>query len=399
MAEAAALVRSASRPLIISGGGVRYSGAEKAVATFAAGRGIPVVETIAGKGALTHYDPVHAGPIGVVGSTSANALAAAADVVLAIGTRLQDFTTGSWTAFARDAKFISINAARWDATKHRALAVVGDALETIRELDVAVGDWKTDAAHLKEARTLFREWDALLVEHQKRTNAPVPTYAQVVNVVNRAAGDDDHLVAAAGGIPGEVAKGWRVKRPNTFDLEFGFSCMGYEIAAGWGNAMAAAGKSTPIVMVGDGSYLMMNSDIYSSVLTGHKMIVVVCDNGGFAVINRLQEFKGTPGFNNLLKDCRIDNPDNPLHVDFAKHAQAMGAHARHCESLSDLEAALEWARGNDRTTVLSIVTDACAWVPGDADWDVGVPEVSERDTVRAARAHHEGIRAKQRVGV
>ena len=397
--EAAALLKTANRPLIISGGGVRYSGAEEAVARFAAERGIPVVETIAGKGTLTHYDPVHAGPIGVVGSTSANALAAEADVILAIGTRLQDFTTGSWTAFARDAKFISINAARWDATKHQAIAVVGDALETIRELDTAAGDWKVSAAHLEEAQALFREWDALLVEHQKQTNAPVPTYAQVVNVVNRAAGDDDHLVAAAGGIPGEVAKGWRVKRPNTFDLEFGFSCMGYEIAGGWGNAMASAGKSTPIVMVGDGGYLMMNSDIYSSVLTGHKMIVVVCDNGGFAVINRLQEFKGTPGFNNLWKDCRIENPDDPLHVDFAKHAEAMGAHARHCESLADLETALEWARGNDRTTVLSIATDACAWVPGDADWDLGVPEVSEHETVRAARARHEEIRAGQRVGI
>ena len=399
VAEAASLLRSAKKPIIISGGGVRYSGAEERIATFAAARGIPVVETIAGKGALTHYDPVHAGPIGVVGSTSANTLAAAADVVVAIGTRLQDFTTGSWTVFARDAKFISINAARWDATKHRALAVVGDALETIRELDGALGDWKADAACLQNAQALFKEWDALLAGHQRQTNAPVPTYAQVVDVVNKAAGENDNLIAAAGGIPGEVAKGWRVKKPNTFDLEFGFSCMGYEIAAGWGNAMANEGESTPIVMVGDGSYMMMNSDIYSSVLTGHKMIVVVCDNGGFAVIHRLQEFKGTPGFNNLLKDCRIENPDRPLHVDFAKHAQAMGAHARRCESLADLEAALEWAKGNDSTTVLSIATDAGAWTPGDADWDVGVPEVSERDTVAAARARQEEIRAGQRVGV
>ena len=399
VAEAASLLRSAKKPIIISGGGVRYSGAEERIATFAAARGIPVVETIAGKGALTHYDPVHAGPIGVVGSTSANTLAAAADVVVAIGTRLQDFTTGSWTVFARDAKFISINAARWDATKHRALAVVGDALETIRELDGALGDWKADAACLQNAQALFKEWDALLAGHQRQTNAPVPTYAQVVDVVNKAAGENDNLIAAAGGIPGEVAKGWRVKKPNTFDLEFGFSCMGYEIAAGWGNAMANEGESTPIVMVGDGSYMMMNSDIYSSVLTGHKMIVVVCDNGGFAVIHRLQEFKGTPGFNNLLKDCRIENPDRPLHVDFAKHAQAMGAHARRCESLADLAAALEWAKGNDSTTVLSIATDAGAWTPGDADWDVGVPEVSERDTVAAARARQEEIRAGQRVGV
>ena len=399
VAEAAALLRTAKRPLIVAGGGVRYSGAEEAVSSFAAERGIPVVETIAGKGTLTHYDPVHCGPVGVVGSTSANTLAADADVVLAIGTRLQDFTTGSWTAFARDARFISINAARWDATKHRALAVVGDALETVRELDAALDSWKADAAHLAAAQTLFKEWDALLDEHQAQTNAPVPTYAQVVNVVNRAAGEGDHLIAAAGGIPGEVAKGWRVKQRNTFDLEFGFSCMGYEIAGGWGNAMANAGTSTPMVMVGDGGYLMMNSDIYSSVLTGHKMIVVVCDNGGFAVINRLQEFKGTPGFNNLFKDCRRADPGSPRLVDFAKHAESMGAHARHCESLADLEAALEWAKGTDRTTVLSIATEAYTWTPGDADWDLGVPEISERETVRAARAHQEDIRAKQRVGV
>ncbi len=399
IAKAAALLKAAKKPLIISGGGVRYSGAEEALAKFAVSRGVPLVETIAGKGGVTHYHPAHAGPIGIVGSTSANALAAEADVILAVGTRLQDFTTGSWTAFARDAKFISINAARWDATKHRALAVVGDALEGVTDLDAALGDWKMPGAYMEKAKALFKEWDALLDEHQAPTNAPVPTYAQVVNVVNKAAGEDDHLIAAAGGIPGEVAKGWRVKNPNTFDLEFGFSCMGYELAAGWGNAMATKGKSTPIVMLGDGTYMMMNSDIYSSVLTGHKMIVVVCDNGGYAVINRLQEFKGTPGFNCLLKDCRIENPGSPLHVDFAKHAEAMGAYARNCESLADLEAALDWAKGNDRTTVLSIVTDAYAWVPGDADWDVGVPEVSTRDAVKAARAHQEEIRAKQRVGV
>ena len=399
VAAAADLLKSAKKPLIISGGGVRYSGAEKAVQAFAAKRGIPVAETVAGKGALTHYDPVHAGPIGIIGSTSANALAEEADVIVAIGTRLQDFTTGSWTAFSRDAQFISINAARFDATKHRALAVVGDALETVNELDAALGDWKTDASHLKKAQALFKEWDALLDDHQKPTNAPIPTYAQVVHVVNKAAGDDDNLIAAAGGIPGEVAKGWRVKNPNTFDLEFGFSCMGYEIAAGWGNAMANQGKSTPIVMIGDGTYMMMNSDIYSTVLTGHKMIVIICDNGGYAVINRLQEFKGTPGFNCLLKDCRIEHPDDPLHVDFAKHAESMGAYARHCESLADLKDAFEWAKANDKTTVLSIATDAYSWVPGDADWDVGVPEVSERETVKAARAHQEKIRSKQRVGV
>ncbi len=399
VAEAVALLQTAQKPLIISGGGVRYSGAEAAVAKLAAGRGIPVVETIAGKGALTHYDPVHCGPIGIIGSTSANALAAEADVILAIGTRLQDFTTGSWTAFRKEAAFVSINAARWDATKHRALAVVGDALETVTELDTALGDWRMDPGHLAQAKALFTQWDKLLDDHQAATNAPVPTYAQVVHAVNTAAGEHDNLVAAAGGIPGEVAKGWRVKTPNTFDLEFGFSCMGYELAAGWGNAMANAGHSTPYVMLGDGTYMMMNSDIYSSVLSGHKLIVIVCDNGGYAVIHRLQEFKGTPGFNNLLKDCRIENPGDPLHVDYAKHAESMGALARNVDSLADLPAALDWAKANDRTTVLCIRTDAHAWVPGDADWDVGVPEVSERETVNAARAHQQEIRAKQRVGV
>jgi 3D-(3,5/4)-trihydroxycyclohexane-1,2-dione acylhydrolase (decyclizing) len=401
--EAAALLRTAKRPLLISGGGVRYSLAEKVVGEFAVKRGIPIVETIAGKGGVTHYHPAHAGPVGILGSTSANTLAAEADVILAVGTRLMDFTTGSWTAFHPDARFISINAARFDAMKHRATAVVGDALETVKELDAELGEWRVEPSHLARAKDLFKGWDALLDKLQAPSNAPVPTYAQVVHTVNAAAGENDTLISAAGGIPGEVAKGWRVKATNTFDLEFGFSCMGYEIAAGWGHAMANSGPGglggTPIVMIGDGTYMMMNSDIYSTVLSGHKMIVVVCDNGGYAVINRLQQAKGVPGFNNLLIDCRVKNPQAPLHVDFAKHAESMGAAARHCESLADLEAALEWAKGNDRTTVISLATDAYAWAPGDADWDVGVPQVSSREEVRKARKQQEDIRAKQRVGV
>ena len=396
IAEAVALLKAAKKPLIISGGGVRYSLAEEMVAEFAIKRGIPIVETIAGKGALTHNHPAHAGPIGIVGSTSANALAAEADVILAIGTRLQDFTTGSWTAFRQDAKFISINAARFDAVKHRALAVVGDALETVTELDEALDDWKADAELLPRAQLLFADWNKLLDEHQAITNGPIPTYAQVIGIVNETSRPNDTLIAAAGGTPGEVTKGWRVKDPNTFDCEFGFSCMGYEIAAGWGHAMAKAGDGTPIVMIGDGTYMMMNSDIYSTVLSGHKMIVVVCDNGGYAVINRLQQFKGVPGFNNLIKDCRVKEP---FAVDFVKHAESMGALARRCESLADLKTAMEWAQTTDRTTIVTLVTDAYAWVPGDADWDVGVPEISERESVQKARADQEKIRAKQRVGV
>ncbi len=399
VAAAAALLQTARKPLIISGGGVRYSGAEQALADFAVARGIPMAETIAGKGAVLHDHPAYIGAMGIEGTEAAREIAEAADVVIAVGTRLQDFTTGSWSTFARDAKFIGINAARFDAAKHRALPVVGDALESIAELDAALGDWRADPGHMDRAQALYADWNRLLDEGQAPTNAAVPSYAQVIGVVNRAARDNDTMIAAAGGLPGETIKNWRVKGPHTFDCEFGFSCMGYEIAGGWGHAMAKAGEGTPIVMVGDGSYMLMNSDIYSSVLSGHKMIVVVCDNGGFGVINRLQTNSGIPGFNNLLKDSRVLNRDNPLHVDFVKHAEAMGAYARQCDSLADLEAAMEWAQGTDRTTVLCIASDAHAWTPGGAGWYVGVPEVSSRESVRKARADQVAFRAKQRQGV
>jgi 3D-(3,5/4)-trihydroxycyclohexane-1,2-dione acylhydrolase (decyclizing) len=395
LAEAVRILRSARRPLIISGGGVRYSGAETALADFAEKRGIPLAETIAGKGAVTHDHPAHVGPIGIVGSTSANALAGRADVVLAVGTRLMDFTTGSWSAFAPDAKFVSINAARWDATKHCALAVVGDAFETVQELDAALGDWRADKNWTDSGAAEFAQWNALLDGFQKPTNDPVPTYAQVVGVVNAKAGDRDLLITAAGGLPGEVMKNWRAKEPNTFDCEFGFSCMGYEIAAGWGAAMADPTR-TPIVMVGDGTYMMMNSDIYSSVLSGHKMIIVVCDNGGYAVINRLQNAKGSASFNNLIKDCRVKEP---FAVDFAKHAESMGALTRRVESLTELGQVMEWAKTTDRTTVITIVSDAFTWTPGDAWWDVGVPAISDRAEVRNAYAAQKEGRKRQRVGV
>jgi 3D-(3,5/4)-trihydroxycyclohexane-1,2-dione acylhydrolase (decyclizing) len=395
LAEAARLLRGAKRPLIISGGGVRYSGAGAALAAFALEHGVPLCETIAGKGTVTHDHPAHVGPIGIVGSTSANALATEADVILAVGTRLQDFTTGSWTCFSPEAQFISLNAARFDAVKHRALAVVGDALAGIGELAEQLDGWRVDAGWTQKGRALFAAWNRQLDELQAPTNAEAPSYAQVIGVVNAWAGNRDLVITAAGGLPGELTKNWRVKAPDTFDGEFGFSCMGYEIPAGWGAAMADASR-TPIVMVGDGTYLMMNSDIYSSVLSGHKLIVIVCDNGGFAVINRLQNGKGGASFNNLIRDARVKEP---FAVDFAAHAAAMGALSRRVKSLADLRDALDWARTTDRTTVISLVSDAFTWTPGDAWWDVGVPEVSTRETVRAAAAEQQAGRNRQRVGV
>ena len=395
LAQAIELLKTAKKPLIISGGGVRYSGAEEVVAKFAADHGVPLSETVAGKSGVVHGHVAHIGPIGIIGSASANAMAAEADIILAIGTRLQDFTTGSWTVFDHKAKFISINAARWDATKHRALSVVGDAKATMDELAAAMTGYKAPAAWMAKGHAEFADWNKSLDGWQKPTNDPIPTYGQVVGVVNRKAGERDYMITAAGGLPGETMKNWRVKSPHTFDCEFGFSCMGYEIAGGWGAAMADPTRDV-FVMVGDGSYMLMNSDIYNSVLFGHKMIVIVCDNGGYAVINRLQNFKGAASYNNLVKDSLAKNP---FPVDFIAHAKSMGAYGRKVESLAELETAIDWAKDNDKTTVISIVSDAFVWTPGDALWDVGVPQVSSRSEVNEAAKYQADVRSKQRVGV
>lgn len=395
VADAVTALSAAERPLILAGGGVRYSLAEREVLDFARRRGIPVAETIAGKGTSAHGDPLSLGVLGVLGTAAANAAAGRADVVFALGTRLQDFITGSWTVFSPETRFVSLNTARFDAVKHRALAVVGDVREGLADIDAGLGAWRANPNWLAQGQADMANWDALIDELQAPDNAFVPSYAQVVGVVNRAAGAKDMVLASAGGIVGELTKGWRVTGTYGFDCEMGSSTMGYEIAGGWGAAMAREDGDV-FVMLGDGSYMMMNSDIYSSVLTGHKMIVVVCDNGGYAVINRLQTYKGNRPFNNLIADCRVKEP---FSVDFAAHAEAMGAAVRRVEALADLCAAVAWAREQDRTTVLSIKVAPDRWTPGDAWWDVGVPEVSERSEVMAAREDHQVGRKRQRQGV
>jgi 3D-(3,5/4)-trihydroxycyclohexane-1,2-dione acylhydrolase (decyclizing) len=395
IARAAELLKTARKPLVIAGGGVRYSEAEAALTKLAEEHRLPVAETIAGRASLVHDHSNNVGPIGVIGSASANVLAGEADVVLAIGTRLQDFTTGSWTVFSPQARFVSINAGRFDATKHRALSVVADAREAIGELGAALGSWRADENWMARARDEYAHWNDMVEAATRRTNTNMPSYAQVIGVANEIAEERDLALTAAGGFPGELCKNWRVKNPGTFDCEFGFSCMGYEIAGAWGAKMADESRDV-LCFIGDGSYLMMNSDIYSTVLTGHKLIVVLCDNGGFAVINRLQNAKGIPSFNNQIEDCRIKHK---VDVDFAAHAASMGALSRTVESLTDLEDALRWAKGTDRTTVIVVKTDAYQWTPGDAWWDVGVPEVSERPEVEKARKDQEKGRERQRVGV
>ena len=396
VSAAAALLAQAKRPLIVAGGGVLYSLAAAELGAFAERRNIPVVETIAGRGVLVHQHPMNAGPLGVIGSSSANALAAEADVVVAIGTRLQDFTTGSWTVFGSpDLRLIAVNAARFDAHKHRAIPVVADAREAVAELDAALGAYRAPAAWSDNAKQLYATWNRTVDELTAPSGKPVPSYAQVVAAVNRKAGQKDRVLTAAGGLPGELVKNWRVKSVGTFDCEFGFSCMGYEIAGGLGAKMATPDAEV-FVLVGDGSYLMMNSDIYSSVITGHKMIVVVCDNGGYAVIDRLQNFKGVPSFNNMFASSRVTHHTA---VDFAKHAESMGAKAQTVSGIAELEQALERAKAADGTYVIVIKTDPAAWTPGDAWWDVGVPAVSEREQVRKAAADHAEGKKKQRLGV
>jgi len=393
---AADLLSAAEKPLIVAGGGVRYSLAEQTLSAFAQEHNIPVVETIAGRAVLPHDHPKNAGPLGVIGSASANALAAEADVILAIGTRLQDFTTGSWSVFENpDVRLIALNAARFDARKHRALSLVGDADAGLGDLTALLNDWRGPDKWAERAQQEYDAWNATVDQHSGPTNAEVPSYAHVVGAINRVCDATDLALTAAGGLPGELCKNWRAKSIGTFDCEFGFSCMGYEIAGGWGAKMADPERDV-IVFVGDGSYLMLNSDIYSSVLTGHKLIVVVCDNGGFAVINRLQNFKGGASFNNLIADCRIQEE---VRVDFVTHAKSMGADGEWVESIADLEQAFGRAKAADRTYVIGIKTDSHQWTPGDAWWDVGVPEVSERAEVRQAHADHMEGKKKQRVGV
>jgi len=404
VAAAVEMLHGAERPLLIAGGGVHYSLAEAELAAFAERRGLPVVETVAGKSTLAADHPNYAGPLGVVGSAGANELAAEADVVVAIGTRLGDFATGSWSVFQNPAmRLVTLNAARGDAVKHGAVAVVGDARESLAELDVGLGDWRAPGEWTARiAPAVGSLWSYLDELNVQRSASGAPTYAQVVRAVTDLATEHDYALTASGGFPGELNNGWRSRAVASFDCEYGFSCMGYEISGGWGATMARIARSgtdpsDTIVFVGDGAYLMMNSDLYSSVLSGHKMIVVVCDNGGYAVIDRLQVAQGGESFNNLFVDCRTDGGVVP--VDFAAHAASMGCESRRVGSVAELAEALAWARTTDRTTVIVIETDPHAWTEGGAWWEVGVPETSARPAIRTARAALDDAKTSQRRGI
>jgi 3D-(3,5/4)-trihydroxycyclohexane-1,2-dione acylhydrolase (decyclizing) len=384
-------LRGARRPLVIAGGGVHYSLAEDSLRAFVETHGLPVVETVAGKSSLAADHPCWVGPIGVTGCDHANRLAADADVVLCVGTRLQDFTTGSWTVFG-DATLIGLNAARFDAAKHRAQPLVCDVQAGLEELEAALAGWRADDGWIEQAHGEAAAFKQFVADTTAPEGGP-PTYAQVIGAVNRLATADDYALTAAGGFPGELNVNWLAKEVATFDCEYGFSCMGYELSGAWGARLARRAGEV-IAFVGDGSYLMMNSDLYSSVITGQKLIAVVCDNGGFAVIDRLQTNMGGRSFNNMFDNTGVER----VKVDWVAHAQALGCRAEAVDSIGGLEEAFARARGNDRTTVIAIETAPDRWTSGGAFWEVGVAEVSDRAEIAAAREQLVAEKRRQRVG-
>ena len=393
LAAANDLLCAARRPLVVAGGGVIYSRAGATLAAWATAHGVPVAETQAGKGALAWDHALNVGAIGVTGSPAANALAAEADLVIAVGTRLQDFTTGSHSMFA-GARLLSINVQPADAAKLLGQAVVADARVVLASL--RPGSWRADEAWTARTKSLAASWTTRVGE---LTTAPppageLPYEAEVIGAVRDSAADgadNDIVVCAAGTLPAELHKLWRTSQPGGYHVEYGYSCMGYEIAGALGVKLARP-EAEVIAMLGDGSYLMLNAEIATSVMLKCKLIVVVLDNRGYGCIQRLQLASGSPRFNNLLEDCGA-----PVAIDFAAHAASLGATAVHVKDIAELKTAMRAARAATATQV--IVIDTTPWRTtddGGAWWEVAIPEVSPRAEVRAAREQYETAKKGQR---
>lgn len=383
-------IKAAKNPMIIAGGGILYSGATDTLREFAEKHTIPVAETQAGKSSLAWDHPLNVGSIGVTGSSAANVLAEKADLIFGVGTRFQDFTTASWSLFKNPERHIlALNITAYDATKHNAISLVADAKAGLEEFSVALGDYSVEPP----AAALKTTWTQ---EVEAATAAPagnvLPTDAQVIGAVQRSVDESAIVVCAAGGLPGELHKLWRATKANGYHVEYGFSCMGYEIAGALGVKMAHPTREV-VVMVGDGSYMMLNSELATSVMLGHKIITVVLDNGGFACINRLQISTGGKSFNNLLDTA---HHAVPCDIDFAAHAGAMGAASEKVSSIAELETAMQRARSSERSYVIVIDTDPMPTTEaGGAWWDVAVPEISKRAEVNKARYAYENALAER----
>ncbi len=399
LARAAALIRSAQRPLIVAGGGVIYSDATQALRAFAAATGIPVAETQAGKGAMRYDDPCCVGAIGATGTTAANALARDADVVIGIGTRWSDFTTASNSAFAAPGvRFINVNVAAFDAAKNSGVAIVADARAALAALSRATAGWSVQPRYRQRAADLAAEWDATVQEAYTAAHRPLPSQAEVLGVVNEVSAATDVVLAAAGSMPGDLHKLWRTRDPKGYHVEYGYSCMGYEIAGGLGAKLAAPEREV-FVLVGDGSYLMMAQELVTAVQERVKLVVVVVQNHGFASIGSLSESIGSQRFGTRYRyrgaSGRLDGDYLP--VDLAANAESLGVDVLRAGTLAEFRSALVKARAADRITVVHIETDPLVGAPDSgAWWDVPVAEVSALPTTRDARQDYESAKRAQR---
>jgi 3D-(3,5/4)-trihydroxycyclohexane-1,2-dione acylhydrolase (decyclizing) len=393
VAAVAALIANAKTPVIVAGGGVHYSGATHALGWFADHYKIPVVETQAGKSALPWDHPMNLGPIGVTGASSANAACAAADVVIGVGTRFQDFTTGSWSLFSNPSRrLISINVAAYDAMKHGAEPLCADADVALEAIWKKMGECSFTPPDPALKAAWFGSVDPL-TDAPKDGNA-LPSDMQVVGAVQRAAGPDTVIMAAAGTMPGELHKLWKASRPMSYHMEYGFSCMGYEIAGALGIKMAEPDRDV-ICMIGDGSYMMMNSEMATAAMLGIAFTVVLTDNRGFGCINRLQMGTGGAEFNNLYAHANVETQPR---IDFAAHAASMGARSIKVGSIAELEAALATRMGAKGPVVIVIDSDPYPSTPhGGSWWEVAVPEVSTRPQVRDARDRYVKGRKAQKI--
>ena len=393
-------ISAARKPIIIAGGGVIYSEATEALAAFVESTGIPVGETQAGKGALPWDHPQNLGAIGATGTLASNRIAHEADLVIAIGTRMGDFTTASKTAFQdTHVRFININVAELDAYKHSALPVVADARETLTELVEALRDYRVEDEYAARIARLREEWHVVVDDLVLLSNDLPLSQAEVIGIVNRSAGSRDAVVSAAGSLPGDLHKLWRASDPKGYHLEYGYSCMGYEIAGGLGVKMAAPDREV-YVMVGDASYLMMSSEIVTSIQEGYRLNVVLLDNHGYSSIGGLSQSVGSGGFGTQYRfrgpsTGQLDG--DVLPIDFVANAASLGAHAIRAVTSDDLQAALEEARHQDRTTVIVVEVDGEKRVPDyETWWDVPIAEVAEMEPVQMARTQYEQARKRER---
>ena len=391
------MLRCSKRPLLVMGGGVLYSEATEALEKLLSATGIPAAETQAGKSALPWQHQSNVGAIGVTGSASANALAQESDLIIAIGSRLQDFTTGSRTLWSQ-ANLVQVNVNSHDANKHYSLSLVGDARRFLEELLPQVEGWRIDKSWEKKAVDYKQAWTETV---EKVTHIDSPRKerlrdAQVIGLLNEHGKDNDVVVCAAGSVPGEIHKLWQSKSVNDYHVEYGFSCMGYEIAAGMGVCMARPDREV-IVIVGDGSYLMLNSELHASVMQGIKMIVIVLDNHGFGCINRLQQATGGAEFNNLWRDSQ--HLKEEVDVDFSAHAASLGCLSERVEEEKDFLEAMGRARASEKTYVIEIKTDPkYSTAEGGWWWEVAIPEISKREGMgELLKAYHAYKEKEQKI--